>query len=160
MLARARAKGVYDRLEQGDLQMLAPNPGAVDLVTAADVFLYVGRLERAFGTVSTMLKPDGVFAFSVEHHAGPEDVVLRESRRYAHSERHIRTLLANAGFEIVSVAAAPIRLDRAVPVEGLVVVAVRSSLPCVATVANDAGGAGAVIAEAPDNEHLRLAAAQ
>lgn len=125
MLAKARAKGVYDRLEQGDLQMLAARPGPVDLVTAADVFLYLGRLDGIFGAAAAMLLPGGVFAFSVEHHVGPEDLALRESRRYAHSQRYIRELLAAHGFEIVSLDRTPIRLDRAEPIEGLVVLAVR-----------------------------------
>jgi hypothetical protein len=36
-----------------------------------------------------MLVRGGLFAFSVEAHDGPEDFVLRESRRYAHSEAYV-----------------------------------------------------------------------
>jgi predicted TPR repeat methyltransferase len=125
MLARARAKGVYDRLEQGDLQMLVPGTDRVDLVTAADVLIYLGRLERVFGTVAAMLAPGGLFAFSVESHAGPEDLILRDSRRYAHSRRYVAEQLDAGGFDVVSMEQAHLRSDRGAPISGLVVLAAR-----------------------------------
>jgi predicted TPR repeat methyltransferase len=126
MLRKARAKNVYDRLEKADLQAMAWHETPVDLVTAADVFMYVGALERVTALAASMLLPAGMFAFSVERHAGPEDFVLRPSRRYAHSEAYVRSVLAAQGFELQSLDAQTIRMDRGEAIEGLVVVAVRA----------------------------------
>lgn len=127
MLRKARAKKVYDRLEKADLQTMEGTALPVDLVTAADVFMYVGALERVVALASSMLAADGIFAFSVERHHGVQDLVLRPSRRYAHSEDYVRRVLAEAGLEARSVAAEEIRLDRGEPVEGLIVVAGRAA---------------------------------
>ncbi len=139
MLARARAKGVYDRLEQGDLQMLASGTDRVDLVTAADVLIYLGRLERVFGAVAAMLAPGGFFAFSVENHAGPEDLILRESRRYAQSRRYGAELLEASGFDVVSLEQAQLRSDRGAPIAGLVVLATRRSSTSAIVIAGETG---------------------
>ncbi|WP_309082533.1 methyltransferase [Chelativorans sp.] len=125
MLKRAEAKRIYDRLSRRDLLTLDSLQEGVDLVVAADVFMYMGALERIFAVVAAALAPGGVFAFSVEQHDGPGDMVLRPSRRYAHSPFHLRSLLEAAGFNIASFESAVIRMDRGEPVEGLIVVAVR-----------------------------------
>jgi len=132
MLKRAEAKRIYDRLSREDLLQLGALPGGVDLVTAADVFMYVGALAPIVDLIAANLQPGAVFAFSVEAHDGPEEMVLRPSRRYAHSPGHIRTLLAAAGFDIVSFERSTIRMDRGEPVEGLIVVAVRKGVAAVA----------------------------
>jgi predicted TPR repeat methyltransferase len=122
MLKRAEARHIYGRLTKADLN-LAEFPAGVDLVTAADVFMYVGAMDGIVPRVARALPRGGIFAFSVEHCAGEEDFVLRPSRRYAHSERYLRRLLAENGFEVLSLEKAAIRSDRGEPVEGLIVVA-------------------------------------
>jgi predicted TPR repeat methyltransferase len=123
MLAKARSKGVYDRLVRSDLQTLELRPASIDLAVCADVFLYVGALERIFAMVATALRPGGLFGFSVESSTTGEPLVLQSSRRYAHSERYIRKTLAASGFAVVSLDQAFIRQDRGAPIEGLIVVA-------------------------------------
>ena len=86
MLRKARAKGVYDLLAKADLQQFSYAGRKADLVTAADVFIYVGALEAVMKTIAGMLAGDGLFAFSVETLAGSGDFALQPSRRYAHSE--------------------------------------------------------------------------
>lgn len=123
MLKKAEGKKVYDRLVKSDLQSLSLPPGRADLVTAADVFMYVGALDGIFARAAAALPAEGVFAFSVEKHDGPEDFVLRPSRRYAHSQAYLGRLLDVHGLSILSLATAPIRTDRGEPIEGLIVVA-------------------------------------
>ena len=120
MLRAARAKGLYDALDKRDLSALAPVPPGYDLITAADVFAYLGALERIVGWVAGALRPGGRFAFTVELHDGPEPQVLRESRRYAHAEAPLRALLETAGFR-VCMQRAVLRRDRGAPILGLVV---------------------------------------
>jgi predicted TPR repeat methyltransferase len=128
MLARAREKGLYDRLERSDLLLLSPAGITADLVTAADVLIYFGDLSRILRTVAAMLVADGLFSFSVELHSGEGDFALRESRRYAHAPAYIRRLLEEAGFEIVSINREALRMDRGEPIDGLVVVARRRTV--------------------------------
>ena len=146
MLAKARAKGIYDRLEQADLLSLQPGATGIDLVVAADVFIYLGRLESLLGTVSAMLAPGGLFAFSSEAHDGPGDLVLRESRRYAHSEAYLRGLLAACGLEVLSFDRETLRSDRGAPVVGFVVIARRGDA---------AGDATAMLPAEPQEEVLQ-----
>lgn len=126
MLAKARAKGVYDHLGKADLQSPPAelfHPPA-DLVTAADVFMYLGRLDGIVADAARMLKAGGLFAFSVEAHDGPDDFVLRDSRRYAHAQSYVERLLAGS-FEQIAIERHVIRMDRNAPIEGLVLTARR-----------------------------------
>ena len=125
MLRKAAARAVYDRLDKADIQSLSLAPAAADLVTAADVFMYVGRLEGVVSAVAAGLAPGGIFAFSVEAHDGAEEVVLRESRRYAHAEAYVRRLLETVQLAVISLDRAAIRMDRGAAIEGLIVVTLR-----------------------------------
>ena len=129
MLAKARAKGLYDRLIRSDLQTLVLPPASVDLAVAADVFIYVGALERIFAMVAS--RPCGQAACSASRSRSRmtgEDLVLQPSRRYAHSQDAMsRKTLAEPGFTVVSLETAVIRQDRGAPIEGLIVVAQRTS---------------------------------
>ena len=76
--------------------------------------------------VAAMLPAGGLFAFSVERHDGPEAMMLRSSRRFAHSEAYLRALLAANDLEILSLSNATIRQEAGGPVAGLLLVARRS----------------------------------
>ena len=123
MLRKAREKNIYDRLEKADLQNFAYDGRRPDLVTAADVFMYLGPLDRIFPMVSRLLAADGLFAFSVELLDGTDGFALQPSRRYAHSEAYLRQTMWDSGLAPVSVRTDRIRDDRAEPVNGLIVVA-------------------------------------
>lgn len=124
MLRKARGKNVYDQLEKADLADLPFAGPPADLITAADVFMYLGALDHAFEGITKMLARNGVFAFSVER--GEDALALRETRRYAHAETYIRDLLARNGLAVLSLAPATIRKDRNDDVTGLIVVARKS----------------------------------
>lgn len=123
MLKVARGKGIYDRLEQAELGVFRFDGPRADLAVAADVYIYVGALERVFANAASMLLPGGLFAFSVEKIEANGGFALLDSRRYAHSETYVLDCLAAAGFELVSLAEATIRKDRDQPIAGLIVVA-------------------------------------
>ena len=112
MLAQARSKEIYDRLEKADIAALAPAPEAYDLIVAADVFAYVGALEQVIGWCAAALRPGGWLAFSVEA-ANEEDgpITLRESRRFAHSRSYLADLLSDAGFTGTAVTPATLRME-------------------------------------------------
>jgi len=122
MLKKAEAKGVYDRLEKADLQNFDGTGMEANLVTAADVLMYLGALDGLMDRLPAMLAAGGLFAFSVEAHDGPEDFVLRPSRRYAHGEAYVRRVLAGR-LTVLEMERHVIRMDRNEPIEGLIVVA-------------------------------------
>jgi predicted TPR repeat methyltransferase len=127
MLAKARAKGVYDRLEQADLADERPweVPTKADLVVAADVFNYLGDLSPAFRRAAALGAPDGLFAFSVEANGEPDAVALRASLRFAHGENYVRNELAKAGFSVARVQRLTLRRDAGEPVAGVIFLARR-----------------------------------
>jgi predicted TPR repeat methyltransferase len=123
MLRKAEARGVYDRLVKGDIAEWEAGAKA-ELVTAADVFMYVGTLDTVFAQVAAMLASDGLFVFSVEA-SGGDDLTLRESRRYAHGQAYVERELAAAGLTVRAITRETIRQDRGEGITGLVVVAAR-----------------------------------
>ncbi|TIN13559.1 MAG: SAM-dependent methyltransferase, partial [Mesorhizobium sp.] len=90
MLKQARAKGAYDFLGKADLRDFSYAGPKADLVTVADVFIYVGGLGGMMKTIAGLLARDGLFAFSVEKLAGSGDFVLQPSRRFAHAQHYVR----------------------------------------------------------------------
>jgi len=122
MVQQARAGGAYRRVVHGDLlPFLQDSQEPVDLVLAADVFIYVGALDAVFAAVRQRLCPGGCFAFSVELERDGAELRLLPSLRYAHSQAYIRRLAAEHGFRMHRMWEAPLRQDQSLPVEGLYV---------------------------------------
>lgn len=124
MLARAAQRRIYDRLRQADF-MAMPAGGDFETVTAADVLIYVPALNKAFAAVAGLLRTGGLFAFSVERLDDGDRQELLASHRYAHGDALVERELAAAGFEPLAACEATLRMDRAMPVEGRFVVAIR-----------------------------------
>jgi predicted TPR repeat methyltransferase len=120
MVEHARRRGCYDEVTHADVaEFLEATPQRYDLVLAADVFVYVGALERVFAGAAKVLRPGGEFCFSVEAADEADTVALRMSLRYAHSERYIRSLVGPHGFELRATARHPLRMDQGQPIAGL-----------------------------------------
>jgi predicted TPR repeat methyltransferase len=121
MVAKARERGLYRELRAGDLLEVLNRDqdfsGPYDLVTAADVFIYVGQLEEVFPAIRQVLVPAGLFAFSVEHSTnGP--IAVRSSGRFAHAVDYIGTLADQHGFRLLERQDMPIRHERNEPIPG------------------------------------------
>ena len=123
MLERARAHGVYDRLERAEaVAWLEANRETFDLIVSVDVFIYIGDLEGLFAGARRALASGGVFGFSIELSAGGDDgppFALQPSLRYTHSARYIRELAARHGFAVVRSVQATMREDRHEAVDGI-----------------------------------------
>ncbi len=132
MIKQAAAKGLYDRLITADVAAALADEAANDaqyrLVIAADVFVYVNDLSPILAHVARVLKPDGIFAFTVESHAG-NAVKLLPTLRYAHGEAYLRTTLGDAGLAVSSLTQASVRSEKGVPVDNLIVIAEPSTAP-------------------------------
>jgi predicted TPR repeat methyltransferase len=128
MLDQARPKGVYDRLDKGELTAyLQQHPGAYDLVVSADTLCYFGALEEVAAAAARALRPGGQLLFTVE--AAPDadpsrGYTLAVHGRYGHRRAYVEQVLKTAGFttELVE---AELRMESGMPVAGLAVRAVR-----------------------------------
>jgi predicted TPR repeat methyltransferase len=125
MAAQARAKQIYDRLETRDLvEFLAADPDGYDLVLAADVFVYLFDLAPVAAAVARVLRPRGLFAFTVETHQAA-GVELGEKLRFLHGADHVRGAVAAARLRLVELSPAAARTEAGVDVSGLCVLAIR-----------------------------------
>lgn len=135
MLAKAGEKAVYDHLAQADLSLpseatglFADGPEArADLVSAADVLMYLGDLAEVFPSAARLARPAGLFAFSVENGGEGDRPLLRPSLRYAHPESFIRRRLAENSFDLLALERSVIRRDAGQPVHGLLFLARRQA---------------------------------
>ena len=121
MVRKALERGLYRHLRTGDLlDCLVNDPalrGPYDLVTAADVFVYLGALEAVFATTATILAPHGMLVFSVETATGDEPV-LRASGRFAHPPAYIARLADQHAYRMITRESHPIRQERDQPIAG------------------------------------------
>jgi predicted TPR repeat methyltransferase len=126
MIARADAKGIYDRLATANIaDCLAEEIAAgshYQLVLAADVFVYVNDLKPILAGVAQLLAPGGLLAFTVETHSG-DGIKLLPTLRFAYGETNLRKMIAEAGLSLLKLSAAAVRTEKGVPVQGLVVIA-------------------------------------
>lgn len=119
MVAKSRALGVYDSLHAQELvAFLLQTTEQADLVLAADVFIYVGRLEAVFEALSPRVRRGGWLAFTVEEADPGLDVQLHSSLRYAHALSYLQQLADRHGWQWSHVQRAPLRLDQAQPLMG------------------------------------------
>lgn len=119
MLAEARRKGIYDRLEQAELVAFLHAESGIDLLTAADVIIYCGALAPILSAAFAALAPGGLFGFSLELHEGTGTLLQRRQLRYAHNAGETIADCVAAGFEVVVAERMAIRRERDLPVAGL-----------------------------------------
>jgi predicted TPR repeat methyltransferase len=124
MVAAARRKGLYAEIAVGDMVAFIAGraKGCCDLVVAGDAFVYLADLAPVCRAVARALAPGGLFAFTVETHAGT-GVVLGEKLRYVHDADHVRGALTAAGLVPFALDPASTRSESGAPAPGLVVVA-------------------------------------
>ena len=130
MVEQARRTNLYAELEVSSLaRALASGSGqAYDLVTAADVLVYVGALEPLFAGVYRQLRPGGLVAFTAQCLVAGDGAdlprfALGRDLRFGHSPDYVAATLSSEGFDIMLLEQASTRRERSIPVAGLVVVA-------------------------------------
>jgi predicted TPR repeat methyltransferase len=121
MLAKARARNVYDELVQAELSaFMGSRPQRFDVVNCADTLTYFGALEEVMAAARGCLRPAGCFAFTVE--AMPEGVsnsfMLTMTGRYAHSGGYLREVMALAGFSEIECRSVELRKEAGANVRG------------------------------------------
>ena len=121
MIQEAEKKEAYTQLFQEDLFSIPsldiPN---IDLIIAADVFVYIGDLGPLFDILTHKITKNGYFLFSVEECT--EGFKLGAEARFVHSLSHIQSSL-HSSMKIVATKRAPLRKNNDEWVEGLLVLA-------------------------------------
>lgn len=135
MLAKAKERNIYERLLQADLlPAMRDEPSATyDVVPAADVFVYLGRLDEVVAQAARLLRPGGVFAFSVEalealaegKRGDGQEFVLNDKGRFAHAAPYIERLAAANGLRLLELTGVQSRLEQGVAVQGWLVLMAR-----------------------------------
>jgi predicted TPR repeat methyltransferase len=128
MLAKARARGVYDELAEAELTgwLHAQPPAGYDVAVCADTLCYFGDLHQVLAGMRHVLRPGGLLVFTVESaDAEPpaQGFCIHPPGRYSHTSAHIEQALATAGIKLVRLDTQVLRKESGAPVQGLVVTA-------------------------------------
>jgi predicted TPR repeat methyltransferase len=127
MIEQAAQHGIYARFHQVNvLDALEATPADhYEVITCADVLVYVGDLAPVIPNALRILKPNGYFLFSCEAAGEDEaDLVLRETNRYAHKASAVERQCREAGFDQVTIEHLPaLRTENGKPLPGFLVVA-------------------------------------
>jgi predicted TPR repeat methyltransferase len=105
---------VYDIVEVSDATAFLRGIGtsSVDIITASDVFIYIGALDEVFLETARVLKKDGLLGFTVElplsnkkgrntDRAGAGGLILLQSGRFGHSKAYVEAVADRAGLTLV-----------------------------------------------------------
>lgn len=118
MLQEAAKRGLYSALVAGDLlAAMRARTDVFDLIIAADVFVYVPDLAPVMREAARLLRPLGLFAFTVEISA-LADVEIATNGHYRHNKEHLLRTAAASGLALVHSADAPIRKEATEVVPG------------------------------------------
>jgi predicted TPR repeat methyltransferase len=123
MIAKARDRGIYDRLVVGDAAPMLGRepPGSADLIVAADALVYIGDLTPLFAAVARGLTSHGLFAFSVETCEG-DGFKLEPTMRFAHSRSYVETKAREVGLQPLLIRSGSTRREAGADAPGLICV--------------------------------------
>lgn len=125
MVAKARARGIYDDLAVGEAAAFLTQAGkSWDVIAAVDMLNYIGDLTPIFRSATVRLRPGGLLAGTVEKRVEGGQA-LSEKRRYRHGTDHLRAAIDAAGLELVELSEADLRQEGGLPVAGLIFAAGR-----------------------------------
>ena len=101
MLAQAQKKGHYDKLECADaIAYMQGCDRTFDLIIASGVLILFGDLLPVFQAAARLLKPDGLFVFTL-YRSETEAVMVRYNLHFAHSAAYVREMADSAGLQLV-----------------------------------------------------------
>ena len=125
MLARARARNVYDELVKAELTAcLESRRAAFDAIVSADTLVYFGALDDVLTAARNALRAAGLLIFTVEvlkDAAGDPGYRINPHGRYSHGRAYVERTLARTGFDLLALEPATLRNEGGNPVEGFVV---------------------------------------
>ncbi|MEO8117741.1 MAG: methyltransferase domain-containing protein [Rhodoferax sp.] len=126
MIEQAGLHNVYDSFHQVNVPdaLQATPENLYHVITALDVFNYVGDLAPVVPNAYRILLPNGHFVFSCEAGAeGEADYTLQRTYRYTHQRSYVQRLLEQAGFKDIEMQDRVLRYEADQPVQGFLVTA-------------------------------------
>jgi len=127
MIALARARGIYDRLEIAEItEWLGQGQTLFDLIISCDCLIYFGDLGRIVQAAAGRLKPGGFFAMSMER-GDRHPFHLTDTGRYTHHPDHVREVAAQAGLAVARMDESFLRMEYGEEVMGLYAVLGRAA---------------------------------
>jgi predicted TPR repeat methyltransferase len=128
MLERARAKGLYQHLQQGDLiAFLKEQTETCDAVTCAATLIHFGDLRPAFEAVASSLRDRGLFVLTLFPNENEDDVAINASDGWVqggcfkHGRNYVRRVAEATGFLVETIETGIHEYSKDKPVMGLVV---------------------------------------
>jgi predicted TPR repeat methyltransferase len=101
MLAQAQKKNYYDKLECADVvDYMQDCKRTFDLIVASGVLILFGDLLPVFQAAAHLLKPGGVFVFTL-YRSESEAVMVRYNLHFAHSESYVQEIAQQANLQLV-----------------------------------------------------------
>jgi predicted TPR repeat methyltransferase len=128
MMQKAREKGVYHRLHEGDLiAFLNDHPDCFDAVTCAATLIHFGDLRPAFDAAARSLRDRGLFIFTLFPNEDDENAVsagsldgLVQGGCYRHGRAYVARLAEITGFAVETLEGAIHEYNQQQPRMGLV----------------------------------------
>ncbi len=119
MVELARGKNVYDWLEVAEItDWFRRNKDLFDLIVACDCLIYFGDMSQVALPAAQALRPNGIFAFTVEK-GKKHPFALTDSGRYEHHPDHVKEVAAAAGLHIARIEEAFLRSEYGEDVTGI-----------------------------------------
>jgi predicted TPR repeat methyltransferase len=120
MIEKAKVKNIYDALTVADVhEFLAQSrEKTYDLFIAADVLVYIGRLEPLFEGIRACAKQNAYFLFAIES-IDEGTYCLRKTGRFAQSKKYIERLAEAYHFSALSCRPTTVRMENDLPIRGL-----------------------------------------
>jgi predicted TPR repeat methyltransferase len=119
MIKKTAERGVYDELVTSGIDAyFESHEYRPNLVTSADVFIYIGDISKIFSGVSKSLEDDGLFIFSIEDTNEDDKFMLKDSGRFGHNEKYIKALAKDNDFKIIDIMKTIVRLEAGKPIQG------------------------------------------
>ena len=126
MLLQARGKNCYNELVVNDIDSYLTRQEEslmFDIITATDVFVYFGNLEKALMNMRSRLKSNGIIVFTVEEYVGADaSYTLQTTGRFAHRKDYIEEIINQQNLNLVALDRVVLRMDRGEPINGLLAV--------------------------------------
>lgn len=127
MLDVARARGIYDLLENAEITTwLEHAQSKFDVIASCDCLIYFGDLRRIVSAAAKQLEQNGWLVFTLER-GEQYPFKLTDTGRYAHHFDHVREIAAAAGLTVYRLQEGFLRFERGEAVTGLLAALTRRS---------------------------------
>lgn len=122
MVEKAKALGIYDAIELGEIHAwLETTEASFDLIASTECLIYTGDLKRVTQLAAKRLKPGGWLAFTVEK-GEKYPLVLEGTGRYKHHRKHIAESAQTARLKLVELRESFLRNEGVEDVKGWVAI--------------------------------------